>query len=159
MKSELTKEHEWLSKLVGEWTWETTAEMDPAKGPETFRGTESVRSLGGTWLVLEGTGDEPGGKAHTNIMTLGYDPNRGKFVGTFVSSAMPYLWTYEGSLDESGTKLVLDCEGPSFENVGQMAQYKDTVEIIGGDRRALSSTFLAGDGTWKPVMRMDYRRA
>jgi hypothetical protein len=118
-----------------------------------------VRSLDGRWVVLEGTGGEPGGGTHTNIMTLGFDPNRGKYVGTFVSSAMTYLWTYEGALDETGTKLVLDCEGPSFENVGQMARYQDTVELMGDDRRALSSVFLAGDGTWKPVMRMDYRRA
>ena len=158
MKAELTKEHEWLSKLVGEWTWEMTAEVEPGQGPVTFRGTEHVRSLGGAWVLLEGAGPM-GDSPHASVMTLGYDPARGKYVGTFVGSSMTYLWTYEGALDETGTKLVLDCEGPSFENVGQMARYQDTVELMGDDRRALSSVFLAGDGTWKPVMRMDYRRA
>ena len=46
MKTEPQKEHQWLQKLVGEWTCESEATMEPGKPPERFKGTESVRSLG-----------------------------------------------------------------------------------------------------------------
>jgi hypothetical protein len=114
MKSEPQAEHRWLQKLVGEWTYEHEASMAPDKPKETFRGTESVRSLGGLWTVGEGTGDMPGGGTSKSVMTLGYDPQRKRFVGTFIASMMTYLWVYEGTLDASRKVLTLDTEGPNF---------------------------------------------
>jgi hypothetical protein len=54
------EEHRWLHKLIGEWTYEHACEpgTEPA---ETLTGTESVRSLGGLWVLAEGQGDMPGG--------------------------------------------------------------------------------------------------
>ena len=31
--------------------------------------------------------------------TLGYDPAKKKYVGTFIASVMTHLWIYSGSLD------------------------------------------------------------
>lgn len=60
-KAEPQKEHRWLQKLVGEWTFEGEAPMGPDKPPEKFKGTERVRSLGDLWFVAEGQGEMPGG--------------------------------------------------------------------------------------------------
>lgn len=51
MKAEPQKEHEWLHKLIGEWTYGTEATMEEGQPPAKFAGTESVRSLGasGSW--------------------------------------------------------------------------------------------------------------
>ena len=49
-------EHRWLQQLVGEWTSEARMEMG-AEASETCRGSESVRSLGGLWIVAEGRGE------------------------------------------------------------------------------------------------------
>ena len=48
MKTEPQREHQWLQKLVGEWTYEGEASMEPDQPREKFTGTESVRSLGGS---------------------------------------------------------------------------------------------------------------
>src|SRR5690606_29170388 len=61
MQSEPQKEHRWLEKLVGDWTYESEAAWEPGKTPEKYTGTESVRSLGGLWVICEGQGDVPGG--------------------------------------------------------------------------------------------------
>jgi len=45
-----------------------------------FNGTESVRSLGGLWILAEGQGETPGSGSATTILTLGYDPQRKRFV-------------------------------------------------------------------------------
>jgi hypothetical protein len=42
MKTEPQKEHEWLQRLVGEWTYESDCSMEPGKPPEKFEGSESV---------------------------------------------------------------------------------------------------------------------
>jgi Protein of unknown function (DUF1579) len=42
MKTEPQKEHQWLQRLVGEWTYESECSMEPGKPPEKFEGSESV---------------------------------------------------------------------------------------------------------------------
>ncbi len=158
MQTEPQKEHEWLQKLVGEWTSEVEASMGPDKPPETFRGTESVRSIGGLWTVGEGRGDMPGGGIMTTIMTLGYDPARKRFVGTFVGSMMTHLWIYDGELDLAGNKLTLDAEGPSFTGDGKTAKYRDAIEFKSDDHRVLTSHMLGDDGQWHGFMTAHYRR-
>ena len=54
MKVEPQKEHEWLQNLVGEWTYESECSVEPGKPPERFSGSETVRSLGGLWILCEG---------------------------------------------------------------------------------------------------------
>src|SRR5687768_16701320 len=114
MKAEPQREHEWLQTLVGEWTSEAEAVMGPDQPPSTFRGTESVRSLGGLWVLCEGQGEMPGGGTARTLLTLGYDPARQRYVGTFVGSMMTHQWVYEGSMDPEGKVLTLDTEGPHF---------------------------------------------
>jgi len=152
---EVRKEHRWLQRLVGEWAFESEASMAPGEPPEKYTGTESVRSLDGIWTLCEGR-DEKG--AASSMMTLGYDPARGRFVGTFVVGMMPYLWLYEGELDADGKRLVLDAEGPSFTAEGQMGKYKDSIEIVDDDHRVMTSRFLGDDGEWHEFMRASYRR-
>jgi hypothetical protein len=158
MNIEPQKEHQWLQKLVGEWTYESDATMEPGKPPEKCAGTERVRSLGGLWVLAEGQGEMPGGGPATTIMTLGFDPQKKRFVGTFIGSMMTYLWIYDGALDAAERVLTLEAEGPSMTGDGQMAKYKDAIELKSDDHRVLTSHMLGGDGTWHGVMSMTYRR-
>ena len=129
MNIEPQKEHQWLQKLVGEWTYESEATMEPGKPPEKCAGTERVRSLGGLWVLAEGQGEMPGGGAATTMVTLGFDPQKNRFVGTFIGSMMTYLWVYDGALDAAQKVLTLEAEGPSMTGDGQMAKYKDVIEL------------------------------
>jgi hypothetical protein len=101
----------------------------------------------------------PGGGTAKTIMTLGYDPQKQRFVGTFIGSMMTYLWVYEGSLDAAGKVLTLDAEGPSFAPGAQgMAKYKDAIEFLTDDHRTLTSRMLGPDGQWQEFMTAHYRR-
>jgi Protein of unknown function (DUF1579) len=152
------KEHQWLHKLVGEWTSEAEMATEPGKPAQTFKGTEIVRSLGGLWVLLEGTGEMPDGGGGSTVMTLGYDPTKGRYVGTFIASMMTHLWLYDGALEAGGRALALDAEGPSMAAEGKMAKYKDVIEFKSDDHRVLTSHMLADDGTWQPFMTAHYRR-
>jgi hypothetical protein len=158
MNTEPQKEHQWLYKLVGEWTYEAEASMEPGKPPEKSGGTESVRSLGGLWILAEGQGEMPGGAPGTMIMTLGYDPLRKRYVGTWIGSMMTHLWVYDGALDAAERVLTLDAEGPSMAGDGKMAKYRDVIEIKSDDHRLLTSHLLGDDGKWSQFMTASYRR-
>lgn len=132
--------------------------MEPGKPPEKFKGTESVRSLGGLWVLAEGQGEMPGGGAMTTLMTLGYDPPTKRYVGTFIGSMMTHLWVYDGALDAAERVLTLDTEGPSMAAEGKMTKYKDVIEFKSGDHRVLTSHMLGDDGKWHPFMTAHYRR-
>ena len=159
MNTEPQKEHEWLQKLVGEWTMESDACGGPDTSAEKSTGTESVRSLGGLWVVAEGQGEMPGGGPATMIMTLGYDPRKQRYVGTWVGSMMADLWQYEGTLDQSGRMLTLETEGPSMTGDGTRGKYRDVIEFVSDDHRLLRSLTLGEDGKWNEFMTAHYRRA
>ena len=158
-KAEPQKEHEWLQIFVGEWTLEDEKAAEPGQAASQW--TESVRSLHGLWILAEGQGEMPGGGAATTVMTLGYDPQKKRFVGTWVGSMMTHLWVYDGSLDATGKILTLETEGPSMcmsPDDGKMAKYRDVIEFKSDDHRVLTSHRLGEDGEWHEFMTAHYRR-
>jgi hypothetical protein len=146
MTTEPQREHLWLQQLVGEWTYEAEVTMEPGQLPSTCEGSERVRSLGGLWIVAEGQGEMPGGGAATTVLTLGYDPQQRRYVGTWIGSMMTHLWVYDGALDAAGRVLTLTAEGPHMAGEGKMATYKDEIECTSEDHRLLTSHMLGEDG-------------
>jgi hypothetical protein len=159
MHAEPQQEHAWLQKLVGEWSFKGDCTMGPDQPAMTSIGLCSVRSLGGFWILAEGQGDMPGGGPMASIITLGYDPARQRFIGTFVASMMTHLWFYDVTLDGGRRVLTLDTEGPSFKGDGGLVKYQDIIEVKGDDHWVLRSRALGDDGAWGPFfMNADYRR-
>jgi hypothetical protein len=148
------KQHEWLAQLAGEWTTDAECVMAPGQPPVKMKGTESVRLLGGLWAVSEMKG-EVMGVPMTGVMQIGYDPKAGKYVGTFVCSAGPELWRYEGTVD--GNKLTLNTEGPHMVT-GKPTRMKDVIEIKNKDEKVMTSHVLGDDGKWVQFMTMTARR-
>lgn len=160
MQAEPQDEHRWLERLLGEWT--ITAPLPSPEGdPDgTVTWTETVRSFRGIWVVAEGQGEMPGGGGPvTTLMTLGYDPRKGAYVGTWVGSMMTHMWVYRGTLDETGNVLTLDCEGPDFENPEKTLRYQDIIAFQDDDHRTLTGRVEGADGVWKEMMVAHYQRA
>ena len=157
MKADVQKEHLWLQKLNGDWSFKGECLMGPDQPLVKSTGTQSVRSLGGLWSIGEGEGKMPDGNPMKSIITLGYDPQKQRFVGTFVASCMTHMWPYEGILD--GNVLTLDSEGPSFSGDGTTAKDQDIVEIVDDDHWILRSRMPGEDGKWIEFMTAHYRRA
>ncbi|HEX6041936.1 DUF1579 domain-containing protein [Longimicrobium sp.] len=152
--SEPTTEQRWLQRLAGEWTYEMEAEGGPGEPSIRETGTERGRSLGDTWVMCESV--MPDGIPVTNVMTLGYDPARGRIVGTFVSSMMTHLWVYAGTLE--GDLLTLETEGPGYPDAGRTVPYRDTIQMVSDDHRVHTSSVRQDDGEWHTFMTTHYRR-
>lgn len=133
--------------------------MGPGQPTETARGRETVRMLGDLWLVFEGSGEMPGGAGPMGyVMTLGFDPAKGKFVGSWIGSPMATLFVYEGELDVAGKSLPLNTTGPSFTDPKKTARFQDVYEIHGADRRSMWSQSQNEDGSWTKFMSATYTR-
>ena len=148
-------EHQWLERMAGEWTFTTECSMGPGQPPMTGAGTDTTVSLGGLWVISEWKQPGPDGTPMTSRMTIGYDPARGKYVGSFVASCMTHHWIYEG--EREGDVLTLNADGPSFTD--PTAKYQDIWELTADGRRLLRSRAQLPDGTWAEFMRAEYTRA
>lgn len=158
MKAEPQKEHNWLHKCIGDWEFEVEAIMAPDQPPQKSKGTEQVRSLGGLWILAEGQGEMPGCGPANTLMTLGYDPEKKRIVGSWIGSMMTSQWLYDGELNEIENVLTLNSEGPSMAGDGSIGKYRDVIEFKNDDHRILSALHLDKDGQWKQFMTTHYRR-
>lgn len=70
---------------------------------------------------------------------------------------MPFMFVYDGALDESATTLVLDTEGPAMTGEGT-ARYRDSVTMQGDALRIVGSEVQQPDGTWHRFMTGRYER-
>lgn len=151
MELKITDEHRWLQRLVGTWRAESG-------GDDGAIWNEMIEPVGEVFVQADAAGNMPDGSPWRTLLTIGFDPQRGKFVGSFAGSMMTNLWVYEGELDDSGQTLTLNTEGPEWHN-GQMTRFKDIIEWEGDDRRVFRSEMQNEDGSWEEIMRTVYVRA
>jgi hypothetical protein len=148
------KEHEWLKRFAGEWN--LTGEMKMGDMEHKSEGTQTIRDFG-LWSVGEMEGKMPGSEqVSRSIIALGYDIQKKKFVGSFISDVMDSMWIYEGSL--KGNVLTLDTSGPSFKGDGSPADYQDIIELVSDNEYTMSSQTKGDDGSWTKFMTMRFKR-
>jgi hypothetical protein len=151
------QEHEWLQQLAGEWDADAEAFMEPGKPPMKCKGTESIRSIGGFWIVAE-TKSTMMGMPFTGCLTIGYDPQKERYLGTWIDSMTSYLWKYEGTVDSAGKILTLETEGPCPASPGKLIKFKEVLEIKDKDHKRFTSSMQGEDGKWTTIMTINYRR-
>ena len=153
------EEHRFLEKLVGDWVvTATTGHEDCGADDASSAWTETVRSVGGLWVVSEGRGTMPDGNPGEMLMTLGYDARLGHYVGTWVGSMMDKLWVYKGWIEPDGKTLTLEAEGPSFEDPAKTDVYHDVITFHDDDTRTFSGSVRLPDGTFKTFMTSEMQR-
>ncbi len=146
-----------LERLAGEWTGDAAATLGPGQDPVRYESRETARRVG-NWLVAESTGTTSAGVPFTGILTLGYDPAREEFVATWIDSAQTHLWSYAGTLDESGATLTLETEGPIMGDPTATAEYRVILQVEGDDRKVQRSLILGPDSEWFEFSRVEFQR-
>lgn len=152
-------EQTWLQQLIGEWTYEfSTADSSEHPG-FTATGTESVRPVGEVWIVAENKGRGSDGSLSHSIMTVGFEPEKARFSGSFVGTMVPVLFLYDGGLSSDGKSLILETEGPAMTEGRTTDKYRDISRIIDENNRELIAQVLGDDGQWREFMSTRYKRS
>lgn len=152
-----TPEHQWLQQFVGEWDAETEAFMEPGQPAVHTKGTEKTESLGGFWTTSEISStmmDMP----FKGLMTLGYDTEKKKYVGTWVDSMTGQLWKYEGFVAPGSNALTLESEGACPMRPGKLTKFREVIELKDKDHKVFSSSMLGEDGKWMTMMTSTAKR-
>ncbi|QDU56647.1 DUF1579 domain-containing protein [Aeoliella mucimassa] len=148
------KEHQWLQQFAGEWTTTSKGSIGPDQPPMECSGTIKSRMIGEFWVVNEMKSTIQGDSMQ-GLQTIGYDASKKKYVGTWVDSMMNHMWIYEGTVDESGSKLTLEAEGPNFMAPGKLTKFRDAYEFKTPDHIIVTSSMLGEDGKWITFMTGD----
>ena len=149
--------HKWLEQLVGNWTVESTM-GGPDMPDMKATGTDTVRSLGGRWVVCELKSEVPGMGAMSAIMSLGFNSETGKYQGTWIDTVHDHLWIYVGTLDPAKKILTLEAEGPNMMDPTKgLTKYRDVIEFKSAEHRTLTSSANV-DGKWVQFVTADYRK-
>lgn len=125
----------------------------PLKGEGTMTG----RTLGGFWVINE-IKVSMMGTTVTGMQTIGFDPAKKKYVGTWVDSMSNHMWNYEGTIDKTGKKLILEAEGPNVMAKGKRSKFRDTYEFQSADKILATSLIQMEDGKWVAFMTATMRR-
>ncbi len=152
-----TEAHQWLQRFVGEWTSTARSVGGPDESGIEYSSTMKSRAIGGFWVVNEIRGEVNGAKM-VAVQTIGYDAAKKKYVGTWTDSMMGHLWVYEGTVDDSGKKLVLETKGPDFAGSGSDTGYRDSFEFKTDDLVISTAEIQNEAGEWTTFMTGEMRR-
>lgn len=149
-------EHEILKKDQG--TWDATVEswMAPGAPPTTSKGVET-RTLGpgGLWLLSEFKGDFMGTPFQGHGV-MGYDPNKKKYVGTWVDSMSSGLALTEAIYDPAKKTMTGWMEGPDMS--GKVSKMKEVTEYKDADTQVFTMYNVGADGKEATAMKITYKR-
>lgn len=141
-------EHEFLKKMVGDWTLTMKFGGMESKGTVNYKMT-----LGGLWL--EGNLEsELFGAKFTGKSLDTYDAGKKKYVGIWVDSmttAGPMVM--EGDYDKAKKTLTMSGTGPGED--GKPSKYKSVSEYVDAD--TVNFTMYMGDGK-DPAFTIVYKR-
>ncbi len=150
-------EHEWLHHQVGDWNVKCSYFMGSPDSPIEVDGKETVVALGDFWVVATFEADMLGTPMCGHAST-GYDPVKKKFVGTWKDTSTPFLYTFEGLLEDTGDAKTLRMSGENFDPVRECpATYVSHIKYFSDDERVLNLG-VEGDGGVYPILEYYYTR-
>ncbi len=142
-------EHEMLHKFAGDWDC-TVAFM----GQESKATAHSRVILGGFWLVENFKG-EFGGAPFEGRGTMGYDPVKKKYVGSWIDSMSPSLFVMEGEYDKDNKCFTETGEGPGQD--GKLMKMKNHYEFKDADT-IVFTMYMVADGKYQEAFKITYHR-
>jgi hypothetical protein len=141
-----------FDKDVG--TWDATTEIRPSREGPVERSTgvaTSRRACGGRWLLTDYRSDT-GFEGHG---VYGWDPARGKYVGTWVDNLRGFIAVSEGEWDSATRTMTFVTEA----TVGDRTlRWRETTETRDRDTQVFRSFMPGPDGREFELMTVTYRR-
>jgi hypothetical protein len=150
------KEHEWLKNFEGTWDFAARFHMSPGAPPMESKGVQVDRmTAGGLWLIIDSMEDKKDAPFHGHGM-VGFDPEKKKFIGVWVSNHATKVETSEGTADLEAKTLTMEAEtmGPD----GKPKKYRQVSTIKSKDSKSLKFFGTGPDGKEMSFGEIEYTR-
>jgi hypothetical protein len=145
-------QHKQLLAGVGEWEGTLTSYMIPGMKPEPVAAHETVTAIGEFWTLsqfhCQFMGQPYHGSGH-----YGYDPEKKKYIGTWVDSMSSQFALMEGEVDPKTNTLVMHWQARDM--TGKVVPHRSE-STMGGDARTM--TFYSGEGAGTKSMTIEMKR-
>ena len=149
-----TKHHEMVQAGVGEWTGTITMNMPGEPEPMVSPCTETVTAVGQLWTTSRFEMDFMG-TPFSGSSTLGYDPKKEKFVGTWIDSMSTSITVMEGEFDEKKNAMVMHYE--MFDQMSQQMKNVRNEYVFEGETYSVTFYDVGEEGDTL-TMKMDMKR-
>ncbi len=147
-------EHELLKSDVGTWDASIEITVAPGSPAQVSQGVARNRlACGGFWLITDFRNETTGFEGHA---IYGYDPAKGKYVGTWVDPMRTFIAVSEGTYDPltRTMTMIFETGGPQ----GKPMKWREVTERKDDDTRLWRSLVVGADGQEFEVMRAHYTR-
>lgn len=145
-------EHQLLAAKAG--VWDATLEMMGSPTKSTGVSTVTV-ACGGFWVVDDFKADMGGMPFHGHGAT-GYDPAKGKYVGSWIDSMTPSLMTLEGTMDKAGKVLTMSGMAPGMD--GKPVMHRMVTTQVDATTQTFEMFVPGPDGKDMKVMTITYKK-
>jgi uncharacterized protein affecting Mg2+/Co2+ transport len=148
-------EYDVLKSQVG--TWDATVEMSamPGQAPSVSKGVETNTMIGGLWLITDFK-SEMAGEAFQGHGVAGYDPDKKKYVSTWVDSTMTALNVSDSAYDAATKTMTGSMQMPDAS--GKLANFKMVTEWKDADTRQFTIWGPGPDGKEWAGLKITYKR-
>jgi len=149
--------HDFLASQEGKWSIRCSYSMGPEADPMEVDGTETAEMIGPFWLVTRMEADLLGSPM-TGQASTGYDPVKKICIGTWKDSSNPFLYTFEGFLDDE--QKTLKMSGENYDPMrGVRAIYRSVIDYISPDEKKLNLSVEVAGGEVSNILEYHYTRA
>lgn len=156
--SKPTEQHKLLEREVGEFDVEIKMWMNgPEVEPAISKGKDKVTKLGELWILSDFEG-EFGGVPFMGRGITGYDPMKGKFVGTWVDSLSSSMMLMEGDYDEGTRTLTMVSEGVDPSSKQKVKTKVSTKYLEDGKKLFTMSMAMPADAEYVKMFEMTYTK-
>lgn len=149
------KEHRMVMSGVGEWEGSLFMSIPGMDEPMEMPCAESVKAVGEFWTTSEFTGNF-GGAEFIGASTMGYDPMKKKFIGTWIDNQNPFMATMEGAWDAEKKAIVMHYDMYDTET-GTFLKMRNE-SVYNGDSATMSFFQLSDEGE-SLMMRIEMKKA
>jgi hypothetical protein len=147
-----TEQHKHMLVGVGEWEGTVTSYLDPTAKPTPVAAHETVTAIGEFW-VLSDFRSEFMKMPYHGSGHYGYDPEKKKYIGTWVDSMSSQFALMEGDIDPTTKALVFRWQARDM--TGKDVPHRSE-SIENGDVRTM--TFYSGEGAGTKSMVIEMKR-
>lgn len=149
-------QHRLLKERVGRWKVDCTYFVNPAHPPLEVRATETVEMIGDFWVRTDFRAEMEDSTLEGSS-TVGFEPHRGKFVSTWIDNTSPFLFSFEGELDEETGAVEMTGTGPN-PMTGEPCTYRSVETTVGPDERHFDMYITLHTGDEMQMFSYRYRR-